>query len=90
MSRSRPGSAPAGLALLLGACLASGCATGTRYTRPADPVQTEYIKPESSLPAGTEPGAVQHISLGSGPPDQWWTLLRSRSEERRVGKECLE
>jgi NodT family efflux transporter outer membrane factor (OMF) lipoprotein len=72
------------LALLLSACLASGCATGTRYTRPADPVQTEYIKPETSLPAGTEPGAVQHISLGSGPPDQWWTLLRSPEIDRLV------
>jgi NodT family efflux transporter outer membrane factor (OMF) lipoprotein len=84
LSSSRPGSAPAGLALLLGACLASGCATGTRYTRPADPVQTEYIKPETSLLAGTESGSVQHISLGSGPPDQWWTLLRSPEIDRLV------
>jgi NodT family efflux transporter outer membrane factor (OMF) lipoprotein len=84
LSSSRPGSAPAGLALLLGACLASGCATGTRYTRPADPVQTEYIKPETSLPADAEPGAVQHISLGSGPPDQWWALLRSPEIDRLV------
>ena len=84
MSRSRPGSAPAGLALLLGACLTSGCATGGRYTRPADPVQTEYVKPETSPLAGTEPAAVQHVSLGSGPPDQWWTLLRSPEIDRLV------
>jgi NodT family efflux transporter outer membrane factor (OMF) lipoprotein len=84
LSRSRPGSAPTGLALLLGACLASGCATGNRYTRPADPVQTEYIKPETSLPAGTEPMAIQHVSLGGGPPDQWWTLLRSPEIDRLV------
>ena len=85
MSRSRPGSAPAGLALLLGACLTSACATGSRYTRPADPVQTEYVKPETSRLAGTGPATVQHISLGSGPPDQWWTLLRSPEIDRLVG-----
>jgi NodT family efflux transporter outer membrane factor (OMF) lipoprotein len=84
LSGSQPGSAFARLALVLGACLASGCATGTRYTRPADPAQTEYIKPETSLPAGTEPATVQHISLGSGPPDQWWTLLRSPEIDRLI------
>jgi NodT family efflux transporter outer membrane factor (OMF) lipoprotein len=84
LSRSRPGSAPAGLALLLGACLTSGCATGSRYTRPADPVQTEYVKPETSPLAGTEPAAVQHVSFGSGPPDQWWTLIRSPEIDRLV------
>ena len=84
MSRSRPGGAPAGLALLLGACLTGGCAMGSRYTRPADPVQTEYVKPETSPLAGIEPAAVQHVSLGSGPPDQWWTLLRSPEIDRLV------
>lgn len=84
MSGSRPGSAPAGLALLLGAWLASGCATSTRYTRPADPVQTEYIKPATSLLASAEPAEVQHISLGSGPPEQWWTLLGSPEIDRLV------
>jgi NodT family efflux transporter outer membrane factor (OMF) lipoprotein len=87
LSRSRPRRAPAGLALLLGACLASGCATGGRYTRPADPVQTEYIKPQTSLLPSTAPAAaVQHISLGSGPPDQWWTLLRSPEIDRLVSQ----
>jgi NodT family efflux transporter outer membrane factor (OMF) lipoprotein len=89
LSGSRPGSTPAGLALVLGACLASGCATGTRYTRPADPVQSGYIKPETSLPAGTEAASIQHISLGSGPPDQWWTLLRSPEIDRLV-KQALQ
>jgi NodT family efflux transporter outer membrane factor (OMF) lipoprotein len=89
LSRSRPGGAPAGLALLLGACLTSGCATGSRYTRPADPVQTEYVKPETSLLAGTGPATVQHISLGGGPPDQWWTLLRSPEIDRLV-KQALQ
>jgi NodT family efflux transporter outer membrane factor (OMF) lipoprotein len=84
LSSPRSSSAPAGLALLLGACLASGCATGARYTRPADPIQTEYIKPESPLIAGTAPAAAQPISLGGGPPDQWWTLLRSPQIDRLV------
>jgi NodT family efflux transporter outer membrane factor (OMF) lipoprotein len=84
LSRSRSGGVFAGLTLLLGVFLASGCATGGRYTRPADPVQTEYVKPETSPLAGAEPAAVQHISLGSGPPDEWWTLLRSPEIDRLV------
>jgi NodT family efflux transporter outer membrane factor (OMF) lipoprotein len=84
LSSSRTAGASAGSALLLGACLASGCAVGPRYTRPADPVQTEYIKPQTSHIAGAESGAVPHISLGSGPPDQWWTLLRSPEIDRLV------
>jgi NodT family efflux transporter outer membrane factor (OMF) lipoprotein len=84
LSSSRPGNAPALLALLLVACLANGCATTTHYTRPADPVQTEYIKPVTSPLAGTELAAVQPISLGGGPPDQWWTLLRSPEIDRLV------
>jgi NodT family efflux transporter outer membrane factor (OMF) lipoprotein len=49
-------------------------------------VQSGYIKPEISLPAGTEAVSVQHISLGSGPPDQWWTLLRSPQIDRLVNQ----
>jgi NodT family efflux transporter outer membrane factor (OMF) lipoprotein len=78
-------SVPAGLVLLLGAWLASGCVTGPRYVRPADPVQTEYIKPTTS-PAGAGPTAVQRISLGSGPPEQWWTLLQSPEIDRLVSQ----
>jgi NodT family efflux transporter outer membrane factor (OMF) lipoprotein len=84
LSRSRSGGAFAGLTLLLGVFLASGCATGSHYTRPADPVQTEYVKPEISPLGGAEPATVQHISLGGGPPDQWWTLLRSPEIDRLV------
>lgn len=72
-----------GLALLLAAWLVNGCATGPRYTRPADPVQTEYIKHASPL-AGTEGAGGPHVSLGSGPPDQWWTLLGSPEIDRLV------
>ncbi len=63
------------LALLLAAWLVNGCATGPRYTRPADPMQTEYVKHAASPLAGTEGAGGPHVSLGSGPPDQWWTLL---------------
>lgn len=73
-----------GLALLLAAWLVNGCATGPRYTRPADPVQTEYIKPAASPLAGTEGALDPHVSLGSGPPDQWWTLLGSPEIDRLV------
>jgi NodT family efflux transporter outer membrane factor (OMF) lipoprotein len=73
-----------GLALLLAASLASGCATGPRYTRPADPTQTEYTKPAASPLAGTEINGAQHISLGSGPPEHWWTLLGSPQIDRLV------
>jgi NodT family efflux transporter outer membrane factor (OMF) lipoprotein len=52
-------------------------------------VQSGYIKPETSLPAGTEAASIQHISLGSGPPDQWWTLLRSPEIDRLV-KQALQ
>jgi NodT family efflux transporter outer membrane factor (OMF) lipoprotein len=70
--------------LLLAAWLVNGCATGPRYTRPADPVQTEYIKSAASPLAGTEGALDPHVSLGSGPPDQWWTLLGSPEIDRLV------
>jgi NodT family efflux transporter outer membrane factor (OMF) lipoprotein len=91
LRRSWQVNAPAGLALLLGAWLASGCATRPRYVRPADPVQSEYIKPPISR-AGTEPTpgngptAAPHISLGGAPPEQWWTLLRSPEIDRLVNQ----
>ena len=91
MRRSWQLNAPAGLALLLGAWLASGCATSPHYVRPADPVQSEYIKPPISR-VGTEPTpgngptAAPHISLGGGPPEQWWTLLRSPEIDRLVNQ----
>jgi NodT family efflux transporter outer membrane factor (OMF) lipoprotein len=74
-----------GLALLLAAWLVNGCATGPRYTRPEDPAQTDYIKHADSPPsAGTEGAGGPHVSLGSGPPDQWWTLLGSPEIDRLV------
>jgi NodT family efflux transporter outer membrane factor (OMF) lipoprotein len=91
LRRSWQVNAPAGLALLLGAWLVSGCATSPRYVRPADPVQSAYIKAPISR-AGTEPTpgngptAAPHISLGGSPPEQWWTLLRSPEIDRLVNQ----
>jgi NodT family efflux transporter outer membrane factor (OMF) lipoprotein len=70
--------------VLFAAWLASGCAIGPRYTRPADPVQTEYIKRTASSLAGAEDAGAPHVSLGSGPPDQWWTLLGSPEIDQLV------
>jgi NodT family efflux transporter outer membrane factor (OMF) lipoprotein len=72
------------LTLLLAAWLVNGCATGPRYTPPANPTQTEYIKPADSPLAGTDGAGRPHVSLGSGPPDQWWTLLGSSEIDRLV------
>lgn len=86
MSRPPATAAPALLcsALALAAWLASGCATSTRYTRPADPVQTGYIKPRTPLEANTEAVGGPRISLGAGPPEHWWTLLGSPEIDRLV------
>jgi NodT family efflux transporter outer membrane factor (OMF) lipoprotein len=83
--------APAGLALLLGAWLASGCATGPHYVRPADPVQSGYLKPPNSRAGtdstpGNEPTTAPHTTLGGSLPAQWWTLLRSPEIDRLVNQ----
>ena len=75
-----------GGALLFAVWLVNGCATGPRYTPPHDPVQTEYIKHTASPLTGTEGAGGPHVSLGSGPPDQWWTLLGSPEIDRLVGR----
>lgn len=46
-------------------------------------MQREYIKPASPS-SGTEAAAGPHVTLGSGPPDQWWTLLGSPEIDRLV------
>ena len=57
--------------LFFAALLASGCASGDRYVRPADPSQTSYIQ----TPAQVE--SAPPVSLGEEPPDAWWSLLGS-------------
>jgi NodT family efflux transporter outer membrane factor (OMF) lipoprotein len=69
----------AGLALLLAAWTMSGCASGPRYVRPADPTQTQYLPPANAPLIGVaDPAAAApHVTMGKGPPQRWWTLLGS-------------
>jgi NodT family efflux transporter outer membrane factor (OMF) lipoprotein len=63
---------------------ATGCATGTRYVRPAPPAQTEYLPPATERLTGNVAAATPHITMGSGPPQRWWTLLGSDEVDRLV------
>jgi NodT family efflux transporter outer membrane factor (OMF) lipoprotein len=62
----------------------AGCTTGTRYVRPADPTQTQYLPPGSARLTDAVTAAGPHISMGDGPPAQWWTLLGSADINRLV------
>ena len=78
MSTPRPVSAPiAVLMFSLAAWSATGCTTGTRYVRPVDPTQTQYLPPAAAHPAGVAAVAAPHVTMGNGPPQRWWTLLGS-------------
>ena len=84
MNSLRPHGAPlAVLAFALSAWAETGCATGARYVRPADPTQTRYLSPESAQLAGNGAAAAPHVTsaphvtMGNGPPQRWWTLLGS-------------
>ncbi len=86
-SRPRVEQAAGVLALLLTVLLAAGCASSVRYARPADPLQTNYIQSSAATQAplaGTAGATVEHVSLGQGPPDAWWTLLGSDEINRLV------
>jgi NodT family efflux transporter outer membrane factor (OMF) lipoprotein len=74
------------LVLLIAAWPTAGCTTGTSYVRPADPRQTQYLPPASAQ-LGDAAGAAAggpHVSMGDGPPAQWWTLLGSADIDRLV------
>jgi NodT family efflux transporter outer membrane factor (OMF) lipoprotein len=78
MSAPRAASAPvAVVALFLAAWSATGCTTGTRYVRPAVPTRTQYLPPSSGRASDAVAAAGPHVTLGNGPPAQWWTLLGS-------------
>jgi NodT family efflux transporter outer membrane factor (OMF) lipoprotein len=62
----------------------AGCTTGTRYVRPADPTQTQYLPPGSARLTDAVAAAGPHVSMGDGPPAQWWTLLGSSDINRLV------
>jgi len=78
MSAPRGAGAPiAVLAFSLAAWSATGCTTGTRYVRPADPTQTQYLPPAGAPLTGAPAAAAPHVTMGNGPPPHWWTLLGS-------------
>ncbi|MGO9994864.1 MAG: efflux transporter outer membrane subunit [Steroidobacteraceae bacterium] len=72
------------LILSLAVLFASGCATSVRYVRPADPIQTTYIRAPAAPLAGTAGTTVLHVSLGKGQPENWWSLLGSAQINRLV------
>ena len=78
------GASIAVLAFFLAAWSATGCTTGTRYVRPADPTQTRYLPPASAPLTGAPAAAAPHVTMGSGPPPRWWTLLGSADIDRLV------
>jgi NodT family efflux transporter outer membrane factor (OMF) lipoprotein len=85
MSVARVASTPfAVLAVSLAAWCAAGCTTGTSYVRPADPTQTQYLPPASAPVTDAFAAAGPHVSMGNGPPAQWWTLLGSADIDRLV------
>jgi len=73
-----------GFALLLAAWTTSGCATGPRYARPADPTQTQYLEPAAVPLVHAADAPAPHVSMGKGPPERWWTLLGSAEIDRLV------
>jgi outer membrane protein TolC len=75
-----PSGASASIAVLafsLAAWSTVGCTTGTRYVRPADPTQIQYLPPASARPTDAAAAAAPHVTMGDGPPPRWWTLLGS-------------
>jgi NodT family efflux transporter outer membrane factor (OMF) lipoprotein len=85
MSAPRGASAPlALLAISLAACCAAGCTTNTHFVRPAAPTQTQYVPPGSAQLTDAVAVGVPHVTMGNGPPQQWWTLLGSADIDRLV------
>jgi NodT family efflux transporter outer membrane factor (OMF) lipoprotein len=72
------------LIISLAAWCVDGCTTGTPYVRPADPTQTRYLPPGYARPSDAVAAGAPHVSMGSGPPAQWWTLLGSPDIDRLV------
>jgi NodT family efflux transporter outer membrane factor (OMF) lipoprotein len=72
------------LGFSLAAWCATGCTTGTRYVRPADPTQTQYLPAATAHLTGSAAAAAPHVTMGEGPPQRWWTLLGSADINRLV------
>src|SRR5215831_15123921 len=76
MMRPRSAAMPVAVAL----ALASGCAVGPNFERPAAPPVERYARP--SLPSTTASvdvpgGEAQHLAEGHDVPHDWWALFRS-------------
>jgi NodT family efflux transporter outer membrane factor (OMF) lipoprotein len=72
------------LVVSLAAWCATGCTTGTRYVRPADPTQTQYLPASTAHLTGSAAAAAPQVTMGKGPPQRWWTLLGSSDINRLV------
>lgn len=62
------------------AVLASGCAAGPDFTRPAAPAATRYtadVLPAATAAATVAGGAAQHYVEGQAVSAQWWTVFGS-------------
>jgi NodT family efflux transporter outer membrane factor (OMF) lipoprotein len=68
------------LARLLVALLATGCAAGPDYVRPAAPTATRYTAEPLAANTAASPvagGASQHFAEGKDVSAQWWTVFGS-------------
>src|SRR5258708_11400594 len=72
--------------MLSAALLGSGCTPGYHLLAPAPPPQSHYLQPNSGATVdGVVPDTTQqHVSEGTIPPDDWWTLLGSQDLDRVV------
>ena len=72
--------------MLSAALLGSGCTPGYHLLPPAPPPQSHYLQPNSGATVdGVVPDTTQqHVSEGTIPPDDWWTLLGSQDLDRVV------
>jgi NodT family efflux transporter outer membrane factor (OMF) lipoprotein len=64
---------------LASVALASSCAVGPRYHRPAAPAKAGYAPtpwPESSASAPVHGGEAQHLVSGRDIPFEWWQLFQ--------------
>jgi NodT family efflux transporter outer membrane factor (OMF) lipoprotein len=65
---------------LTAALLASGCAVGPNFKRPAPPAVSRYTPeplPPSTTGVDTAGGAAQRFADGQDIPGDWWTLFHS-------------
>jgi NodT family efflux transporter outer membrane factor (OMF) lipoprotein len=79
MKRSRRASVPLRLLPLFCGALASACAVGPDFHRPAAPQVHDYVAaaPSSTVAADTAGGEAQSFASGLDVPGQWWRAFQS-------------